>query len=68
MYKPAKEAYQLLPSLNRNMTLKPQSRYLVRKNINNFTATDFKENSRIGGILKADLHTYTFDLYLWSAQ
>ena len=47
------------------MALKPQSRNLIRKNINNFTATDFKENSRIGGILKSDLHTYTFLVFIY---
>ena len=29
----------------------------MRKNINNSAATDFKENSRIESILKAELHT-----------
>ena len=43
--------------MNRHMTLKPKSQNLIRKNINNFTATDFKENARIGVILKTGLHT-----------
>ena len=60
-----KKLNQLLLFMNRHMAFKPQSRNLIRKNINNFAATDFKENSCIGGILKADLHTWTFLIFIY---
>ena len=49
-YKPTKETYQQLSSMNSYTTLKPQSKNLIRKNISNYTATEFQENSRIGEI------------------
>ena len=56
-YKTTKETYQLLPSINKHTALKQQSQNLIRKNIKNFTTADFKENTGIVGILKADLHS-----------